>query len=256
MEATLEPLNEPLIQALHLDSALRIAEIGCGGGGTALEIYRRAREGSVIHGFDLSPALIESARSRKTSDQSAIDFQIADAATFAPAEPYHRLVSRFGVMFFSDPAVAFDNLSRWLMPGGRLAFAVWSRLEDNPWMTTARDAVGEVVELQRQDEDAPGAFRYGDAGKLLGILETAGFRELDVTDWRKKLAIGGGLPAAQAADFALASFSSFSEVLAEAGSEAADRAHRILTARLEAHEDDGIVKMDACVHIVTGMRLE
>src|ERR1700688_4393154 len=81
MEATLTPVDEPLIRALNLDAPWRIADIGCGGGGTTLEILRRAPAGSVVHGFDLSPALIDLARGRARSDDRAIAFEIADVAT-------------------------------------------------------------------------------------------------------------------------------------------------------------------------------
>ncbi|HEY4011932.1 MAG TPA: class I SAM-dependent methyltransferase [Polyangiaceae bacterium] len=64
MEAMLKPLDEPLIVALELEAACRIAEIGCGGGGTAIEILRRAPSGSVVHGFDISRVLVEAARGR------------------------------------------------------------------------------------------------------------------------------------------------------------------------------------------------
>ena len=81
----------------------------------------------VVHGFDISPALIELARARKRSDERAIAFEIADMTTAtAPEEPYDRLASRFGIMFFDDPPAAFANLVRWLAPGGRFAFAVWA----------------------------------------------------------------------------------------------------------------------------------
>jgi SAM-dependent methyltransferase len=148
MEAMLTPVDEPLIRALNLDAPCRIADIGCGGGGTTLEILRRAPAGSVVHGFDLSPALIELARSCKRSDERAIGFEIADMATAtAPEKPYDRLVSRFGIMFFDDPLAAFANLVRWLAPGGRFAFAVWGRPAENPWMTSVRQVVAEIIPL-------------------------------------------------------------------------------------------------------------
>ena len=53
MEAMLLPVDEPLIRALRLDAPYRIADIGCGGGGTTLKISRRAVAGSVVHGFDI-----------------------------------------------------------------------------------------------------------------------------------------------------------------------------------------------------------
>jgi SAM-dependent methyltransferase len=256
MEAMLTPVDEPLIRALNLDAPCRIADIGCGGGGTTLEILRRAPAGSVVHGFDLSPALIELARSCKRSDERAIAFEIADMATAsAPEQPYDRLASRFGIMFFDDPPAAFANLVRWLAPGGRFAFAVWGRPAENPWMTSVRQVVAEIIGLPTLDPEAPGPFRYAEADKLLILLNRAGYGELDVGDWRGVLPIGGGLPAAEAANFALASFSSFGELLAEAGNEVLNAARKSLTARLSRHQRDGAVWMDACVHIFTGVRL-
>ncbi len=75
---------------------------GLSGGGTALEILRRAPPGSVVHGFDISPALIEVARRRAVPAQAAIAFEAADMARAVPPEPYERLVSRFGIMFFDE----------------------------------------------------------------------------------------------------------------------------------------------------------
>ncbi len=256
MEAMLTPVDEPLIRALKLNAPCRIADIGCGGGGTTLEILRQAPAGSVVHGFDLSPALIELARSRKQSDERAIAFEIADMATAtAPEEPYDRLVSRFGIMFFDDPLAAFANLVHWLASGGRFAFAVWGPLAENPWMTSVRQVVAEIIDLPPSDPEAPGPFRYAEAEKLRTLLDRAGYGELDVSDWRGVLPIGGGLPAAEAANFALASFSSFGELLAEAGNEALNDARQSLTARLSRHQQDGAVRMDACIHIFTGARL-
>jgi len=254
MEAMLAPVNEPLIGALGLDEARRIADVGCGGA-TSVEILRRAPAGSVVHGFDISPASIAAARAQPLPPGS-IGFEVADMASAAPPdEAYDRLVSRFGIMFFDDPQSAFANLTHWLAPGGRFAFAVWGRAAENPWLATVREVVAEIVDLPPTDPEGPGPFRYADANKLLTLLERAGFSDLAVHDWRGALPIGGGLPAGEAANFALAAFSTFGELLAEAGDEALHRARRSLTERLYLHEQSGAVRMDACVHIVTGARL-
>jgi SAM-dependent methyltransferase len=254
MEATLLPIDEPLLRALELDAPLRIAEIGSGGGGTAMELMRRAPKGSVVHGFDLSPSLVESARERARANERAVVFEVADMATAAPDEPYDRLVSRFGIMFFDDPLAAFTNLARWLAPGGRFAFAAWGPASDNPWMTSVRDVVARIVEVPRPDPDAPGAFRYAESGKLVTLLDRAGFAELEEHAWRGALPIGGALTPAAAAEFALSAFSSFGELLAKAGDAAVDEARRALTARFSSAQRDGIVRMDASVLIVTGGR--
>jgi SAM-dependent methyltransferase len=253
MEATLMPIDEPLIEALQLDAPRRIAEAGCGGGGTALELLRRARPGSAVHGFDISPTLIELAR-RRAGEGSAIVFEVADMSIAAPERPYERLVSRFGVMSFAHPREAFANLARWLEPGGRFAFAVWGPPSENPWMTSVREVVARTIELPRVDPDAPGPFRYADADVLLRLLQASGFDELTVRSWRGALAVGGGMAPLEASQFVLSAFSSFGELLAAAGSGALDEVRRGVTACFSEHRQDGAVRMGACVHIVSGAR--
>jgi SAM-dependent methyltransferase len=258
MEPTLKPVDEPLIQALRLDAPLRIAEVGCGGGATTLEILRRAPAGSTVSGFDISPSLVEAARAaargRTPPGGSTIAFEVADMATAAPDRPYQRLASRFGIMFFADPPAAFANLARWLAPGGRFAFAAWGSPSENPWMTSVREVVARTIALPPADPEAPGPFRYADAGKLLALLERAGLNDLAVHDWRGALPIGGGLSPVEAARFALASFSSFGELLAQAGPAAFDEALRSLTALYSQRQRDGAIAMDAGVHLFTGAR--
>jgi SAM-dependent methyltransferase len=253
LEAMLAPIDEPLIDALALTAPVRIADVGCGGGATTREVLRRAPAGSVAHGYDLSPALVEVARRRHGAHDRALAFEIADMGTAPPPQlRYDRLISRLGVMFFNDPPTAFANLRRWLVPGGRFAFAVWGPAADNTWLTATRAAVAEAIELPPMEPSAPGPFRYGDAVSLVSLLERAGFADVTVTDCRQTLPIGNRLPAPDAARFALASFSSFAELLSKAGRDAERGACDALIARFAPYELHGAVMMPARVHIIAG----
>jgi len=257
LEAMLAPIDEPIIEALSLATRLRIADIGCGGGTTTAEVFRRAPSGSVVHGFDLSPALIEVARRRHGARHPAVAFEVADMGTMAPPEQrYDHLLSRLGVMFFTDPPAAFSNLRRWLVPGGRFVFAVWGSVEDNAWMTTTRAAVAEVIDLTPIEPSAPGPFRYGDIAPLVSVLERTGFVDVTVTDWQQTLPIGNRLSAPDAAHFALAAFSSFAELLSSAGGDAFGRARRALAERFTPYEQEGVVQMPARVHVIAGRTAE
>jgi len=252
LEAMLRPIDEPLTRALRLDAPCRIADVGCGGGGATAEVARRAPPGSVVHGFDISPDLVASARTRHESKAQTLDFGVADVATaLAPDVLYDRLVSRFGILFFDDPATAFANLVCWLAPGGRVAFAVWGPSDENPWTSSMSEVVAAFIDLPRPASDAPGAFRYADADNLVALLGESGLSHLDVHEWQGALSLGGGLAAAEAAHFALAS-SSVGELVADAGDDVLDEVRHVLSTRFARYEQGGVVRMDACVHIVTG----
>ncbi len=191
---------------------------------------------------------------RTRTEEDSIVFNVADVARAdPPAEPYDRLVSRFGIMFFDDPDAAFSNLASWLGPRGRFAFAVWGPAPDNPWMSIIRESVGTVIDVPPPDPEAPGPFRYGGAEKLLGLLAAAGLGDLDLQDWQGDLPLGGGLPANAAADFALESFS-VGDLLAGADEAVLQEVRRLMTARFAEHERGGAVRASARVHIVTGTR--
>lgn len=253
MEVMLRPIDAPLIDALGLRAACRVADIGCGGGGTSAAVFRRAPAGTEVHGVDISAGLVETARS--LSSDPRLSFEVGDMENIDPPQaPYDRLISRFGVMFFQDPPQAFRRLRSWLVPGGRVAFAVWGAPMDNAWVSIVRDAVARVVELPSPLPDTPGPFRYAEPGSLQSLLTEAGFEGIETQEWRGELRVGGGVDAQRASDYALAAFSTFAERLDDAGPEKKVEAHAWLRHRLAEHELDGVVSLPGRAFIVTGSR--
>ncbi len=253
MEAMLAPFDAPLIDALDLAGARRIADVACGGGGTTRAIRARADASAEVLGVDLSNELIEAARARTTSD-AAITYHCADLSIAAPpGGTFDRLSARFGVMFFDHPPTAFANLARWLAPEGRFAFAVWAKPEVNPWTLLLREVIARHVPLKPPIPDSPGPFRYGDVTMLIGLLEAAGLSGIATRTIEAPLRLGGGLDAERAADFALDTFSIAEPVVrGDASTRAAVRA--ALIEALEPYVEAGEVVLSASAHLVTGAR--
>lgn len=246
MEGLLAPIDVPFVEALALDAPCRIGEIACGGGGTTRAIAAAAPAGSEITGFDISPDLVAAATARAGDVARFVE---ADVSRYRPDSPFERLASRFGVMFFEDPAAAFANLRHWLAPGGQLAFAVWGPAAEVGFMAQLRGTIASVMDVAASDPDAPGPCRYGDPAKLIALLEGAGFRDAASRTVHCSLPVPGDTPAAAAA-FLLAS-SSMAAPLADAPEEVRERAHARLTEVCARHMEDGRVRMPARVEIVT-----
>ncbi|MEO0602925.1 MAG: class I SAM-dependent methyltransferase [Myxococcota bacterium] len=254
LEAMLEPVDEALITALDLPDATRIGDIGCGSGATTLALRHRAEPEAIVHGYDVSPVLLDVARHR--APDLALEFMEADVGIHpVPSLPYDRLTSRFGVMFFEEPRVAFGRLLHWLGEGGRFVFAVWGTPTDNAWATTVRNVVAQLVELPAPPADAPGPLRYGEPTELVTLLTEVGFADVAVESWTGRLPIGLDTTAEGAARFALGAFSTFGRVLAEAGEATRTEAERRLTEAFASHvvPSQG-VRMSARVHLVSGGR--
>ena len=143
----------------------------------------------------------ELARARRSAPAGLpVDFVLADATVY-PFEPagFDLLASRFGVMFFAEPALSFANMRKALRPSGRLAFACWREPRANPWMMTPLQAVYQhVPKLPPLGPDDPGPFSFASEERVHAILSAAGFTGIAIEPCNLALdiAIGGGLDAA------------------------------------------------------------
>ena len=90
------------------------------------------------------------------------------------------IVSRFGVMFFDDPVLAFANLRRAASKDARLHAIAWRSAAENTFMTTAERAAAPLLTLPPRQPGAPGQFAFADRQRVASILESSGWRGIDI----------------------------------------------------------------------------
>lgn len=180
----------PLARAIPGETVL---DVGCGLGPTTIELARRVAPNGRAVGLDVSAKMVELARQR-AKGVANIEFIAADAATYRFDAPFADLLfSRFGVMFFGDPTAAFANLRKALKPKGRMVFACWRRLSENPWMLKPLLAAYEhVPKLPPAQPDEPGPFAFADQERVGEILTAAGFAAPRFTPIDLAFDIAGG----------------------------------------------------------------
>ena len=143
----------------------------------SIALAQKVGPGGHVMGIDISGPML--ARARQTAPAGLpVDFVLADATVY-PFEPagLDLLVSRFGVMFFADPALSFANLREALKPSGRLAFACWREPRDNPFFMAPLQAVYKhAPKLPPQGPDDPGPFSFASEARVHRILGAAGFK--------------------------------------------------------------------------------
>ena len=175
-DSELAPFGDVLIETLAPGPGTRLLDIGCGTG-TLLELA--AQRGATGVGVDISPMMIEAATERVP----AASFIVDDAQTddLAAHGPFDAVTSRFGVMFFDDPARAFTNLRRAAAPEADLNCVVWRSAAENPFMTTAERAAAPFLpEMPPRKPDEPGQFAFADRARVESILRSAGWTGIDI----------------------------------------------------------------------------
>jgi SAM-dependent methyltransferase len=195
----LAPVLDILIDRAKARSGERIVDVGCGNGSTTLAFAREVGPAGHVLGIDVSAPML--ARAREAAPAHApVEFVLADATIYPfDRQSFDLVASRFGVMFFAEPALSFANIRRALRPSGRLAFACWREPRDNPWMMTPLQAVYKhVPKLPPQGPEDPGPFAFASEARVQRILGEAGFADtkMERCDLALDVAIGGGLDAA------------------------------------------------------------
>ena len=186
------PFTRLVLDAAAVARADRVLDIGCGTGSTTCAAARAADDGQAL-GVDIARPLLQRAQQRARHDGlTNVRFEHGDAQTHRLApQGFDIAISRFGVMFFSDPTAAFANIARGLRPGGRLVVVCWQGLVDNEWITVpAGAAAPHIPPPPPGDPGSPGPFSLGDRQHLAAVLDAAGLVDVAIQPVTESLWLG------------------------------------------------------------------
>jgi SAM-dependent methyltransferase len=238
------PLTRIALDQADARPGERAVDVGCGCGTTTLELAKRIMPAGTVLAVDISKPMLEVAKRRAhAAGLDGVTSLLADASTHAFMARSHDLVfSRFGVMFFEDPVVAFANIRTALRPSGRLLFVCWRPMAENAWFNVPlQAALPHLPPQPATDPHAPGPFAFADPDRVGSILDRAGFSNVDIAphDIKMRLASPGEIDAA--ASFAT-KIGPTARLLAETDEETRKAALTDIRAALAGHDGrDGVV---------------
>ncbi|MFT4649783.1 MAG: SAM-dependent methyltransferase [Glaciecola sp.] len=250
IDRAVEPFHAAGCEALAAKAGERIIDIGCGSGTGSLALADAVGEDGKVLGLDFSEPLLELAHKR-CAGRSQISFQHGDAGQPRAEREFDALYSRFGVMFFEQPARAFENLRQTLKPGGRLAFACWQGLEQNPWI---HEPLARMIPFLPEAPSAPkpnspGAFGLADPDFTKAELLQAGFRNISIEGVRRDAVLGTeGVPSAVEFNMQLGPVANLAGDLPP---ETLEQIRASFADLFEPHCHDSVVTLPASVWIIT-----
>lgn len=107
----------------------RVLDVACGTGVLAREAASRMDSAGSVVGLDPNPGMLAVA----SRLGPAIEWRQGTAESLPyQGHSFDVVVSQFGLMFFNDRQQALREMLRVLVPGGRLAIAVWDCLDNTP----------------------------------------------------------------------------------------------------------------------------
>src|SRR5437016_7444670 len=174
------PLTSGLIEEARIEIGQKVLDIGGGSGEPSLTISCIVGPIGEVTYTDPVTGMVEIAQAEAGKrGLTNIHFRqcSADELPFAD-RTFDVAVGRLSAMFFVDPVTAVREALRVILENGYVSFVVWGPKEANPFFSTVTDVIDRFVEVPRQNPDAPDTFRFALPGKLAGILENAGAKNV------------------------------------------------------------------------------
>ncbi len=141
--------GEKLVESLGVHAGMKILDLGCGDGTTALPAAAR---GADVLGVDIAENLVAAGNARaRSAGLSNLRFQEGDASDLRDIEDstFDLIVSIFGAMFAPRPFDVAHEMVRVTKPGGRIVMGNWIPRRSDPCCPDPED--------QRRLHPAPAA---------------------------------------------------------------------------------------------------
>lgn len=159
-----------ILGAARVQRGDAVLDVACGTGVLAREAASWVGPTGAVTGVDINEGMLAVAYQKmphltwKTGHAEALPF--ADGA-------FDRVVSQFGLMFFTDPVKAIAEMRRVLRPGGTLAVAVWDSLANTPGYAVVAEILADLFGAEAaQSIEMP--YAMGDKQKLAALFTDAG----------------------------------------------------------------------------------
>ena len=182
MDTQLAEVAQLVLRHANLQPGDRAIDIGAGTGALSLMAAEHVGENGRILTTDISEPLLELA-AKRGNGLKQMDTFLGDAqAANWPEGDFDHAISRFGVMFFSDPPAAFANIARALRPGGQITFAAWAPASENPfWHLPTKHAVQHLGAPPKPEPNTPGPMGLADIDLACERLEKGGLVDISGT---------------------------------------------------------------------------
>lgn len=177
-----QKVSDRLIELANVESGNKVLDVATGIGEPAISAAKIVGKNGHVTATDISSEMLAIAeeRARSTGLHEVIEFKQSDAEILEleTNQGFNSIICRWGLMFLPNLDNALSNMLRLLVPGGKLAAAVWSEPSKVPLISMPINIARQELQAPLLGQGIPGPFSLADIDALKKSLEKAGFVEI------------------------------------------------------------------------------
>ena len=166
----------------NVKSGDKVLDVATGIGEPAISAAKFVGKSGHVTATDISSEMLEIAeeRARSLSLNEIMDFKQSDAERLelGTNQAFNSIICRWGLMFLPNLDRALSNMLGLLVPGGKLAAAVWSEPSKVPLISMPINIARQELQAPLLGQGIPGPFSLADIDALKKSLEKAGFVDI------------------------------------------------------------------------------
>lgn len=181
-ETGAQQVSDRLIELAEIRPGQRILDVATGIGEPAISAAKVVGKDGHVTATDISTEMlaIGEERARSLGLHDIMDFKQSDAENLelATNQAFDAILCRWGLMFLPNLINALSKMQHILIPGGKLAAAVWSDPSKVPLINMPMSTARQQLQAPLLGQGVPGPFSLADVEVLKKSLLKAGFTDV------------------------------------------------------------------------------
>lgn len=172
-----QPLSDRLMELAHVAPGHTVLDVATGIGEPAMTAARLVGSSGRVVAIDQAPQMLEVARERmQAAGIETVEVVEGDVEVVPLSlDSFDAVVCRWGLVFFHHPVGTLTRLRNSLVPGGRLAVAIWGEPSQVPIIALPFSVFSRELRQPPSPPSGPNPFALAEPTRLEQVLHDAGF---------------------------------------------------------------------------------
>ena len=178
------PVTERMLKLTSITTGSRLLDMASGTGEPSISAAKIVGSAGQVIGTDLVEEMLLVAKDKVAQAKlNNIEYFCMDAEKLDLQEnSFDAVTSRWGLMFMPEPEACLSASYRVLKKGGRICLACWAAVDKNPFVGVLIKTLGQFMEMPKPMPGAPGIFAFADKQRLHDVMQSAGFKNIEIEE--------------------------------------------------------------------------